>query len=285
MNHHRTTREQPMRRRMLIGATLAMLSGSGGLALAAPAPQDLVEPLAYYKLYVLQEAEQLITHTRTFVEAVKKGDLATARQLYAPSRVFYERIEPIAELFSDLDTTIDSRADDHEKAEEDPEFVGFHRLEYALFKLNTTEGAGPVADRLLADVTELRTRITSLVFPPEKVVGGAAALIEEVAQSKISGEEDRYSHTDLSDFRANVDGAKKIVDLFRPLIQRADAALLAKVDGNFASVDTVLNRYQRPDGTFETYDKLTEADRNRLQGPITALAEDLSKLRGTLGLD
>jgi len=285
MNHHRTTREQPMRRRMLIGATLAMLSGGGGLALAAPAPQDLVEPLAYYKLYVLQEAEQLITHTRGFVEAVKKGDIATARQLYAPSRVFYERIEPIAELFSDLDTTIDSRADDHEKAEEDPEFVGFHRLEYALFKLNTTEGAGPVADRLLADVTELRTRITSLVFPPEKVVGGAAALIEEVAQSKISGEEDRYSHTDLSDFRANVDGAKKIVDLFRPLIQRADAALLAKVDGNFASVDTVLNRYQRPDGTFETYDKLTEADRNRLQGPITALAEDLSKLRGTLGLD
>ena len=274
-----------MHRRLLIGTALATLFLGGRPGHAAIPPQDLVEPLAYYKLYVLQEAEQLIAHTRAFVEAVKRGDIATAKRLYAPARVFYERIEPVAELFSDLDTSIDSRADDHDKAEQDPGFIGYHRLEYALFKLNTTEGMGPVADRLLADVIELRKRLIGLVFPPEKIVGGAAALIEEVAQTKISGEEDRYSHTDLSDFRANVDGAQKIVELFRALIARADAGLLAKIDANFATVDTVLNRYRLPDGTFQTYDKLTEADRNRLQGPITALAEDLSKLRGTLGLD
>ncbi len=274
-----------MHRRLLIGTALATLFLGGRPGHAAIPPQDLVEPLAYYKLYVLQEAEQFIVHTRAFVDAVKKGDIATAKRLYAPARAFYERIEPVAELFSDLDTSIDSRADDHDKAEEDPGFIGYHRLEYALFKLNTTEGMGPIADRLLADVIELRKRLTGLVFPPEKIVGGAAALIEEVAQTKISGEEDRYSHTDLSDFRANVDGAQKIVELFRALIARADAGLLAKIDANFATVDTVLNRYRLPDGTFQTYDKLTEADRNRLQGPITALAEDLSKLRGTLGLD
>ncbi len=65
------------------------------------------------------------------------------------------------------------------------------------------------------------------------MVGGAAGLIEEVAASKINGEEDRYSHTDLWDFRANVEGSQKIVDLLRPQLQKANPELLAKVDANF----------------------------------------------------
>lgn len=116
------------------------------------------------------------------------------------------------------------------------------------------------------------------------MVGGAAALIEEVAATKISGEEERYSRTDLWDFQANVDGAQKIVNLLRPQLQDANAELLAKVDANFKKVDTILAKYRTPDG-FETYDKLTGADRNALKGPITALAEDLALLRGVLGLD
>lgn len=272
-----------MRRRMLMGAAMAVL-GAGGPAGAAT-PAALAEPLAAYKAYVLAEIDLLITGTGNFVAMIKRGDLAAARAAYAPTRVSYERIEPIAELFPDLDTAIDSRVDDHDGGVTDPGFTGFHRLEHLMFARNTLEGVVPFAEKLLADVTALRAHVAGTAFTASVVVGGAAELIEEVAESKISGEENRYSFTDLSDFRANVDGAKKIVDLFRPLIAARDAALLAKVDANFASVDAVLNRYRRPDGSFETYDKLTEADRNRLQGPITALAEDLSRLRGTLGLD
>jgi iron uptake system component EfeO len=117
------------------------------------------------------------------------------------------------------------------------------------------------------------------------MVGGAAALIEEVAATKIAGEEDRYSHTDLWDFQANVDGAAKIVDLLRPLTQRADKNLSDKIDANIKTVGEVLAKYRHPDRSFETYDKLGDADRLALKGPVTALAEDLSRLRGTLGLE
>ncbi len=112
----------------------------------------------------------------------------------------------------------------------------------------------------------------------------SAALIEEVAATKVSGEEDRYSHTDLWDFQANVDGAKKIVDLLRPLVVKEDKALAEKIDANFATVDQTLAKYKLKDGGFETYDKLSEADRKALAAMITTLAEDLSKLRGVLGL-
>lgn len=245
---------------------------------------QLVGPIAEYKVYVTKEVGQLVASTKAFTDAVKAGDLEKAKALFAPTRQHYERIEPIAELFSDLDGAIDAREDDFEKKAEDPNFTGFHRLEKVLFADNTTKGMDKFADQLYTNVLDLQTRINELAFPPGKVVGGAAGLIEEVASSKISGEEDRYSRTDLWDFQANVDGAQKIVNLLRPLVQKQNPQLLAKVDGNFNKVDTILARYRTKDG-YESYDKLTDADRTALKGPITALAEDLSLLRGTLGLD
>ncbi|WP_168409883.1 iron uptake system protein EfeO [Erwinia amylovora] len=245
---------------------------------------QLVGPIANYKLYVTQEVAQLVAATKAFTDAVKAGDVNKAKALYAPTRQHYERIEPIAELFSDLDGAIDAREDDFEKKAEDPAFTGFHRLEKVLFADNTTKGMDKFADQLYKNVLDLQTRINELAFPPGKVVGGAAGLIEEIAASKISGEEDRYSRTDLWDFKANVDGAQKIVNLLRPLVEKADPQLLTKVDGNFNKVDTIVTRYRTKEG-YESYDKLTDADRNALKGPITALAEDLSMLRGTLGLD
>ena len=270
--------------RIAVLAVVAMLTGTAGATEARVAPSDLVTPISDYKIYVLGEVDKLISEAGALVQAIKSGDLAAAQRFYARPRVHYERIEPIAELFSDLDKKIDVRADDFEKKEADPGFTGFHRIEYGLFAKKSTEGLEPVADQLMADLRELEGRIKDLTVPPNKVVGGAAALIEEVARTKITGEEDRYSRTDLWDFSANVEGAKKIHELLRPLTQSANPKLAARIDSNFAKVTTILSGYQTPDGGYESYEKLTKKDRTALRGPVTALAEDLSKLRGTLGL-
>jgi iron uptake system component EfeO len=268
-----------------------MLATGMWLVLGAPvgaladttATLDLVEPIANYKLYVAEHTAKLVQDTGKFVDAIKAGDVEAARALYAPTRVSYERVEPIAELFSDLDVSIDARADDYEKGEKDPAFTGFHRLEYGLWEVGSTAELGDFADKLQADVTDLNQRIADLTFPPETVVGGAAVLMEEVAATKISGEEDRYSHTDLWDFKANFDGSRKIFDLVKPLIAE-DADFVAKVTGNFQTVDETLAKYRQGDG-FETYDKLSEGDRTVLAAAVNTLAEDLSTLRGKLGLD
>ncbi|RCS23440.1 iron uptake system protein EfeO [Phyllobacterium salinisoli] len=273
-----------MKIRLLISVSAVALATAFGSARAEVSPLDLVQPIADYKVYVQDNLDLLVRDTKAFTDAIKAGDLEKAKALYAPSRMPYEKIEPIAELFSDLDVSIDSRADDHEDAEKSEDFVGFHRLEYGLFAQNTTEGLGPIADKLYADVLELQKRVKDLTVPPEKVVGGAAALMEEVAASKISGEEDRYSHTDLWDFQANVDGAQKILELFKPLVEKENPDLVKKVEANFTTVDDILAKYKTADG-FETYDKLTDDDRKALAGPVTTLAEDLSTLRGTLGLN
>ena len=252
---------------------------------AAVQPSELVAPIAEYKVYVDQNVAQLVKETKVFVAAVKAGNIDKAKSLFAPVRTHYERVEPVAELFSDMDAAIDSRADDHEKREEDPGFGGFHRIEHALWVTKDTKSVEKYADELQANVEELHKRLTDLTFPPEKVVGGAAALMEEVAATKISGEEDRYSHTDLYDFEANFQGAYKIVELFKPLIAREDKAFLAKTEKNFDTVFTILKKYKTKSGGFESYDKLSETDRKILSGRVNTLAEDLSKLRGMFGLN
>ena len=258
------------------------VSGTDQVALATPA--ELVAPIAQYKAYVVAETDTLVTATAAFTAAIKAGNLAEAQRLYAPARAHYERIEPIAELFDDLDKAMDARVDDFEKKEADPTWTGFHRLEYALWVKKSTAGLEATADKLAADTVDLRQRLDTLDLPPKNVVGGAAALIEEVASKKISGEEERYSRTDLWDFQANTDGAQKIFGVLKPLVSAKDPALVARVDGNFARVDTTLAKYKQGDG-FEPYDKLTNTDRNALKRSITALAEDLSTLRGKLGVE
>jgi iron uptake system component EfeO len=247
-------------------------------------PADLDAPLASYRGYVVTEVSSLVSQTRAFVAAVKAGKLADAQALYAPAHQHYERIEPIAELFNDLDSSMDAREDDFEKKAEDPGFMGFHKLEKGLFETHSTDGLAPVADRLLADTEELQNRIQNLKITPKAFVGGTAELIEEVASKKISGEEDRYSRTDLWDFQANIDGAQKIVGLIDPLLVKANPTLRAKIDANFAKVEKVLAKYRTKSG-FESYEKLTDHDRLALKGPVTTLAEDLSTLRGLFGID
>jgi iron uptake system component EfeO len=265
--------------------TITVTGGGTTTAKAEPGGSDLAGPLAEYKAYVAKEVGDLVTKTKGFTDAVKAGQLQEAQSLYAPTRQHFERIEPVAELFNDLDKSIDARAEDFEKKENDPAFRGFHRIEKALFAEKTTVGMEPVADRLMHDVLELQGRIGDLAIPPNKMVGGAAALIEEVAATKISGEEERYSGTDLWDFQANVDGAQKIFDLLRPLITARNPKLDARIQANFTKVDGLLALYRDKDRQMTNYDKLSPKDRNALKGAITALAEDLSQLRGTLALD
>jgi iron uptake system component EfeO len=264
--------------------TLVVEAAAAGAATAPVSALDLAGPLAEYKLYVLREVDALVADTQTFVAAIKANDLAKAQALYAPTRIHYERIEPVAELFDDLDKAIDVRADDFEKKEEDPGFIGFHKIEKYLFIDKSTAAAQPVADKLIADVHELHNRIENLTIPAGKMVGGAADLIEEVAATKITGEEDRYSHTDLWDFQANIDGSQKIYALLRPLTAKRNPAFVRRVDDNFKQVDAILAKYRSGDG-FQSYDKVQESDRKAMKGPITTLAEDLSTLRGQLGLE
>jgi iron uptake system component EfeO len=231
--------------------------------------------VAGYTAYVQDETDQLAASTRKFVAALRRGDLARAQALFAPTRRHYEAIEPVAESFGALDADIDARVNDVASVDD---WTGFHRIEQLLWIRRTTRGTAPYATRLLADVTKLRGRVRTLDFQPAQLANGAVELLNEVATGKITGEEDRYSHTDLSDFQGNLTGAKVAFDALRPaLVARGYGQLAATIAARFVAVQSGLDAYRRKTASgFADYRALTAPDRLALAQRIDALAEPLS---------
>ncbi|HET8614116.1 MAG TPA: iron uptake system protein EfeO [Actinomycetales bacterium] len=245
-----------------------------GRAAAGAADAGLTDAVRAYQDYLSEQSASLTAATTTFATAVRTGDLEKARSLYARTRTYYERIEPVAETFGDLDPMIDARVND---VADTAEWTGFHRIEKALWQDGDLAGMGTYADKLLTDVTDLERRIGTLQLAPEQIANGAVGLMDEVAKSKITGEEDRYSHTDLWDFAANVAGAREIVDVLSPTLRERDTALLTRIDSQLADVMASLASYQTKDG-YQDYSAVTDASRRTMTQQVNALAESLSRV-------
>jgi iron uptake system component EfeO len=259
-------------------------SGIGDEVAGSQSDNPLVlTALEDYSGYVEQQVDDTIAATTVFTDAVRAGDLEAARAAYAPSRQGWERIEPIAGLVEEIDGAVDARVDDFAGVD-DPEFTGWHRLEHFLWSLNTTDGAAPFADQLDADLQTLKTELAGLEIPPAALAVGSAELIEEVSGGKITGEEDRYSGTDLWDFAANVEGSRQGFDLLTPALQAEDAELVATIDGLFDELDAQLGAYRDGDG-YRHYSALTDADKTEMQTTLAELSENLASVAGVLGLE
>jgi len=246
-------------------------------ALSPDVTADLKTATDGYQQYVIGQVDQLVTATKAFDDAVRAGDVAKAKTLFAPARYFYEQVEPVAESFGDLDPDVDARIND---VDDPTKWTGFHRIEKALWTDNTTAGMAPLADKLDGDMAKLKSLVATTTYQPAQLANGATDLLNEVASSKITGEEDRYSHTDLSDFQANIDGAKKAYDLLSPALKVIDPTLASTVDARFADVLASLTPYK---GTYANsgyvnYSTVTTDQRKVLTQKVDALAEPLSQV-------
>jgi len=237
-----------------------------------------------YAAYVKDQTEQLIADTKVFAEAYKSGDDDLARSLYATTRMHWERIEPVAESFGDLDPRTDAREADLEPGQE---WTGWHRIEKDLWPpatgytpLTSAERA-QMADLLVTDTQELYDRSRELQFTAAQMGNGAKELLDEVATGKITGEEEFWSHTDLWDFQANLDGARVMYAGLKPVVEQKDAELATTLDTEFAAVQALLDKYKDGDG-WKYYTDLTPEQVKELAAAVDALGEPLSRLTSTV---
>ncbi|MFT3866338.1 MAG: imelysin family protein [Solirubrobacterales bacterium] len=236
---------------------------------------EIEKAIDSYKEYILENSEELVKNTKPFVAAVIAGNIAEAKKLYPKPRVNYERIEPVAESFGDLDPRIDARANDVKPSE----FGGFHRIEKALWEEDTTKGMKPVAEGLQEDVEELEELIKGNVkIQAVEIANGANELLTEVSTSKITGEEERYSHIDLVDFLANVEGSQVAWEDVEPLM-KDQPKLTKEIDADFEAVYAALKPYETSKWPgFVLYTELNKSDTRKLAQVIDTLAEKLAQV-------
>ncbi len=234
-----------------------------------------------YQSYVKDQVASLVTKTEAFAALYKAGKDDEARAAYAPTRLHWERIEPVAESFGDLDPILDAREADLEPGET---WTGWHRIEKDLWPARatnytamTTAERAAMADKLVADTKTLAERTQKLTFTVDQIANGAKTLLDEVASGKVTGEEEYWSRTDLVDFQGNLDGAKVAWEGLRPILKLRNPELDSELATQFAAVQKLLDAHKSGDG-FVGYDKLTAAQIKALASGVNALSEPLSRL-------
>jgi len=249
--------------------------------------QELIDQAqSNYAAYVQDQSDQLLLKTQLFVDAYASGDDDQARAIYADARVHWERIETVAESFGDLDPRMDAREADLEPGQE---WTGWHRIEKDLwppasgYQAMTLAQRATCADDLLANTQVLDKRVHTLTYTVDQIANGSKGLLDEVASGKITGEEDIWSHTDLWDFQANVDGARVGYEGLKPLLEVKDPELSKQIEAAFTHLQAELDKYKDGDG-FVSYDTVTEEQRKQLSDATNALAEPLSKMTGAITL-
>jgi iron uptake system component EfeO len=241
---------------------------------------NLDSEITSYREFVVSQTEEFVASTQKFVDAINAGNINEAKRLYPISRSYYERIEPIAESFGDLDPKIDARDGDVPENE----WSGFHKIEQTLWINNSTKGLEKVTEQLMSDSKYLRAKVETAEIDPILFVTGPVELLNEVSSTKVTGEEERYSHTDLADFAANVEGSEKIAQLLMPKIKEKDAELASTIEARFHELMSNLNQYKRGD-QYVSYTELKKDEVKKLAQQVDALAEPISKIGTTLGVN
>ncbi len=242
-------------------------------SVSGPSSAARAQAVTSYRTYLESQADLLVATTTPFVAAVKAGNIEQAKLLYAAARVPYEHIEPVAESYGDLDPRIDARANDVPASK----WGGFHKIEQALYEKGNLDGMGPVADNLLADVTELQGLVKTVKLEPATIANGAVELLNEVSSSKISGEEERYSHIDLVDLVANVDGSRAAFEAVAPLLPSGSPESAAAITAKFDAITTAMAPYKQGD-SYVLYTTLTPAQTRAIAQSVDAAAEPLSQV-------
>ena len=256
-------------------ATPATTATTATTATAQVATNDLSAETAEYKKWVEGQIDLLLADTEKFVGYLNAGNLADAKKIYPLSRMYFERSEPIAESFGDLDPRIDNREADLEKGEV---WTGFHAIEKILWTKNTTKGTEQLGKQLINDIKELRAKIPTADVNGELMVQGAVDLLNEVSTSKITGEEEIFSRTDLYDFKANIEGAEKIFDIFKPKLQQKNPVLVTDLSEKFKAVDELLAQHKVEENGYKPYNQLTKQETKALAEAVNKLGEPLAQM-------
>jgi len=242
-----------------------------------------------YAAYIVNQIGQLNDGVKALDAAVQSGNVDAAKAAYAKARLFWERSESTVEGFvlpgfavGDNAGSLDYLIDMRESTPVDAKvgWKGFHAIERDLWQGGAiTPGTKAFSTELVSNVGKLNTIVATLQYKPEDLANGASDLIEEVQNTKITGEEEAFSHIDLVDFSGNVEGAQQAYASLRPGLEKIDANLVNQIDQQFKTVLATLDGYRDPSalGGYRTYTpELRASDAPKLTAVIQPLHQSLS---------
>ena len=162
-------------------------------------------------------------------------------------------------------------------------FSGFHRIEFGLFSQKSVEGLTPVVQKLQSDIATLKQQLLAQSIAPEQLASMIVRTMRSLAEIRSNGEEERYSHIDVTGFAANLEGTRKVIELLRPLLAKTSGDVLKKIDSATTGLDDQLLMLKTDSG-FKPYDQVSAEQRKQIADKAKALADALDGIDPALGL-
>ncbi|MCX5094825.1 FTR1 family protein [Streptomyces sp. NBC_00365] len=260
-------------------AAVRVSAGGGSVQAVLPVSEkDLAAPLAAYRAYVDQGLADLQTKTRTLQSDLDADKLDQARKDWLPAHTRYASLGAAYGTFADFDAKINGRTAGLAGGVEDPAFTGFHRIEYGLWHGQSAATLAPYAKQLAADVDALRKDFPKQDFDPADLPLRTHEILENTLHRELSGNADHGSGTELATTEANLDGTRELLTLLRPLIDKRNVKVLPAVDTWMRRTEQLVLAQRAEDGSWTPLDKLSDTDRQRLDGTVSQLLEDLAPI-------
>ncbi len=254
----------------------------GGPAVVPVSAADLSRPVDSYRSYVAAALPDLAAKADALAAALHSGDLNAARTAWLPAHLAYERLGAAYGTFGEFDAKIDGRPDGLPGGVHDPAFHGFHRIEYGLWHGESAASLTGPADQLAADVRGLIAAFPKQETDPNDLGLRAHEILENTLRRQLTGEADQGSGTSLATALANLDGDRQVLAALRPLLATRYAAGLRSVDAWLDRVQNLLTTARTPDGGWTPVSQLDPMARQRLDGAMGELLENLAPIADIL---
>ncbi len=271
---------------LVVGACLP-LAGCGGSspaastgpASSAPSSSSSNAEMSAYQSYLDANVDMLVSTTKVFTDAVRAGNVAAARRQYVIAHPCHERLESALGQFEELDKAIDARPENLKAINM---VTGFHRLEKALWKDNSTAGMAAIATKLDTDVATLRDDVHKGEFTANQITAGAADVLTEVGERNAAQDEDAFSHVDLYDIAGNIDGVAKAMTLLGPTISARDPELAGRIQQSLTAAAASVAKFKR--GTaYPDFTTVGRADRQAIAKALQDAAAQVHKAAPLMG--
>jgi high-affinity iron transporter len=133
-----------------------------------------------------------------------------------------------------------------------------------------------------ASVRGLLKAFPKMAIPAGDLTLRAHEILENTLQFELTGETDQGSHTNLGTAWANVQGTGLALKALRPVLKNAKPQLFTHASARLVRLGGMLQSYQRPGGGWVALQSLTIGQRQRLDGALSGLLEQLALIPDVL---
>ena len=257
------------------------VSGTTSAAVAGYKPLPdlaMTAPVNAYRAWVKAALPHLLAGARTLDADVARGDLTAARADWLTAHLGYERLGAAYNSFGDFDDAIDGTADGRPLGVGSPDWTGFFSIEYGLWHGRSAARLRPLTQGLVRDVAGLVRDFPSEDTDPGDLPLRSHEILENALEFQLTGTADYGSGTTLATVGANIAGTREVVGVLEPLIRPRDPALLAAIGQDLARTGSDVAACRTPGGGWTPLHRLSDGQRQRIDGDLGQLLEELSSV-------